>query len=423
MTEKIIVLAGPHERDLDLTRAVPDAVERCLVVTGGPMPAGSERAAAVAQVHRYDADSIVAAARHLAIGHPVERVVSFAEADVLAAALLREEWDLPGQRSTGAVAYRDKLAMRRHTAAAGLAGPAFAAVETTADVRRFVAEHGLPAVCKPRSGSGSAGVRVLHTPADVAALPQALPYHLVEGYVAGEVVHVDGVWAGGGPLFALPATYTDRGCLAYLSDRGSGSALLAADHPWHLSLVTALWNVVRALPAAPDLVVHAEFFVGPDTPPVLCEIASRLPGHPIPPMIDRALGVSLRDTWFRLGAGLPVDLGALAAAAAHPPAVANYGLPPRLGELVALPDAVPAECADWVRDLRVLGVPGERWDESRYAARRSGDFVVTWTVTAADHGSLGARLTDSARRLGETIRWRAPEDAAAARPHPNAAMR
>lgn len=406
----ILILVSPRQRGLDLRRAVPDALERCLVVTGGPTPVGTEQTAGAVHLRRYDADAIVTAAERLARDHHVDRVVSFAEADVLPAARLRELWDLPGQQGASAEAYRDKLLMRRHTTAAGLPGPAFAAVETAADVSRFVAAHGLPVVCKPRSSSGSTGVRILRTRADVAALPTVLPYHLVEEYVDGEVVHVDGVWVDGRPVFALPARYTGLGCLAHLTDSGSGSALLDRSHPWHTPLVRELWNVVAALPAAPALVLHAEFFVAAGRRPVLCEIASRLPGHPIPPMIDRALGVPLREAWLRLAAGLPVDLGALAAAAENPPAVANVGLPPRHGVLACLPVRVPSACAGWVHDLEPLCAPGEEWDAERYAARKSGDFVLTWTVTAPDADLLATRIDDSVRLIGNQVRWSAPVD-------------
>jgi hypothetical protein len=401
----VLVLVSPRQRGLDLAAALPELLERTLVVTGGPLPAGSDRVAGHALAQPYEPDRVVAVARELAAGHRVDRVVSFAEADVLPAARLRTLWDLPGQRGASAAAYRDKLLMRRYAEEAGLPGPRFAGVETAADVRAFARAHGLPAVCKPRSASGSVGVRILRDGADLDALPDTLPHHLVESFVPGEVVHVDGLWAGGRPVFALPAAYTELGCLAHLADQGGGSALLSGGHPWHRPLTDALWQVVRALPAAPELVLHAEFFMPDSGPPVLCEIASRLPGHPIPPMLDRALGVSLRDTWLRLSAGLPVDLDQLARAAADPRPVANFGLPPRRGVLDALPRHAPDDCAGWVHDLMPLFAPGERWDDSRYAERKSGDFVLTWTVTADDHEQLARRIDTSAELFTAHTRW------------------
>jgi hypothetical protein len=374
----------------------------CLVVTGGPQPPG---AAGSVRPSTYDTASIVAAGRKLARGRPVERVVSFAETDVLAASTLRAELGLPGQQPTSAAAYRDKALMREYTTGAGLPGPRWWRVEDASQVREHVATHGLPLVLKPRSSSGSVGVRILRGPADVDRLPAELPGHVLEEFVDGTVVHVDGLMVAGRPLFALPAVYTDLGCLAHLADHGSGSHLLPMGHRWFEPLVTELWRVVAALPSAPNLVLHAEFFVRDDHRPVLCEIASRLPGHPIPPMIDRALGVDLRSEWLRLEVGLPVDVDALAAAAATAPPVANYGLPPRRGTLVALPSAAPPEYSSWIHDLDVLARSGETWDKERYAARKSGDFVLTWTVSAPDSDSLASRMERSAEALAGSVRW------------------
>lgn len=391
----ILVLASPRQRGLDLS-----GVDGCVVITGGPVPDGAE---AVVRVADYRTETLVAAGLDLARQYRFQRVVSFAEADVLAAAELRETLDLPGQRPPSALAYRDKSLMRKHTLAAGLPGPDYRTVETAAEVRDFVAAQGLPAVLKPRSSSGSVGVRILRSAADLAELPDQLADHVVEQFVPGEVVHVDGLLVGGKPVFALPAAYTDLACLAHWEDSGSGSLVLTADHPWHDPLAEELWRVVEALPAAEDLVLHAEFFVAEGQRPVLCEIASRLPGHPIPPMVNRALGLDLRDTWLRIAAGQPVDVAAIALAAAEAGPVANFGLPPRLGRITS----VPTEAPSWVHDLEVLARPGEVWDRVRYEARKSGDFVVTWTVTADSEAELRQRIQESADLMEEKVGWQA----------------
>jgi hypothetical protein len=389
----IAVLVSPRQRGLDLLSALGDDVERCVVITGGPVPVGAERAAALVTVSDYRTEKIVRAT----IEFPVERVVSFAEADVLAAAELRDRLDLPGQHGDSARAYRDKVMMRQHALEAGLPTPDFATVETAQDVHQFARLHGLPLVLKPRSSSGTVGVRILRSLAD---LSDKLPNHIVEAFVPGEVVHVDGLVVGGEPVFALPAAYTELGCLAHWSDLGSGSYLLPPDYPWFQQLVDELWHVVDAFPSAPDLLLHAEFFVVPGERPVLCEIASRMPGHPIPPMLDRALGLDLRETWLRIGSGLPVDLDAIRSAAARATPVANFGLPPLAGTLVSLPNQPRV---DWLHDFTVLAEPGFHAD---YDTRKSGDFVLTWTVTAPDEAVLRKRLEESAGLLERQVVWR-----------------
>ncbi len=399
----ILVLVSPRQRGLDL-----NGVDGCVVITGGPVPSGASE---VVTVVDYRTETLVAAGLELARRHRFERVVSFAEADVIAAAQLREALDLPGQRPASALAYRDKALMREHALAAGLPGPVYRTVETASEVREFVGVQGLPAVLKPRSSSGSVGVRILRSATDLVELPDRLADHVVERFVTGEVAHVDGLLVGGEPVFALPAAYTDLACLAHWEDSGSGSLVLGSEHPWHGPLTEELWRVVEALPAAEDLLLHAEFFVAEGQRPVLCEIASRLPGHPIPPMINRALGLDLRDTWLGIAAGLPVDVAKIAEAAAQAGPVANFGLPPRFGRLTSVPIDVP----DWVHDLEVLAQPGETWDRERYEARKSGDFVVTWTVTADSEAELRQRIQESADLMEEKVGWQVAASVGGAR--------
>lgn len=402
----ILILVSPRQRTLDLRAALGEELGRTLILTGGPLPVGAEDAVSTVSLAQYDTDGIVAAGLHLAERHRIERVVSYAESDVIAAARLRELLGVKGQRPVSAAAYRDKALMRRHAAAAGLHGPRSWCVEQASQVRAFAEVHGMPVVLKPRSASGSVGVRILEDGAAIRALPESLPNHIVEEYVPGAVVHVDGLMVAGKPVFALPAAYTEAGCLAHLEDQGSGSSLLAPDHPWYAPLTEELWKVVRALPSAEDLLLHAEFFVSEGRDPVLCEIASRLPGHPIPPMLDRALGTGLQQVWTRVAAGLEVDTEALSARAGEGRSVANYGLPPRLGTLASLPESPPPECARWVHDLATGHAPGDVWDVERYARRKSGDFVLTWTVTAPDSATLEDRLNRSAQLLEERVEWK-----------------
>lgn len=401
----ILVLVGPRQRALDLRAALGDELDRTLILTGGPRPVGAEDTELTVSVGEYGTDTVVASGLRLAERYRIDRVVSYAESDVIAAARLRELLGLRGQWTDSAEAYRDKALMRRYLAAANLPGPRSWCVEKASQVRAFVNAHGTPAVLKPRSSSGSVGVRVLDSPAEVGELPEMLPNHIVEEFVPGTVVHVDGLMVAGKPVFALPAVYTELGCLAHLADEGGGSSLLPPEHPWSAPLVEELWNVVRAMPPADDLLLHAEFFVSEGRTPVLCEIASRLPGHPIPPMLDRALGTSLQQVWTRVAAGLRFDAEALAERAAEGRMVANYGLPPRLGTLAALPDGPPLECEGWVHDLDSGAAVGDVWDADRYAWRKSGDFVLTWTVTAPDAATLQDRLARSAKLLEEEVRW------------------
>lgn len=403
----ILLLVSPRQGGMDLTAVLGERARDCLIVTTGSQRSEWLGARETVVVAEYRTDELVSAGLWLARRYGISRVVSFAEADVLAAAILRGVLDVRGQAPASAEAYRDKATMRSCIQRSGSVGPAWATVEEPADVVAFLRRRSGHAVVKPRRGSGSIGVRVIDS-SDVPELPSSLPNHIVEEFVSGEMVHVDALQLDGEQIFALPAVYTELGCLAHLHDRGSGSALMDRTDPRHGPLVRALWEVVDALPAAPDLMLHAEFFQPPDGPPIFCEVAARLPGHPIPPMIDRALGINLRTLWLRHQAGEPIDVAQLRRRADQVTPVANYGLPPRRGTLLQVPNRAPSGCEDWVHDVVALARPGEIWDAQRYASRKSGDFVATWTVTADNARQLHERVERAARGFEAEVVFDAP---------------
>jgi phosphoglycolate phosphatase-like HAD superfamily hydrolase len=114
-------------------------------------------------------------ALELAQSVPVSVVVARAEPDLLRAARLRDRLGLPGQGYHSALAFRDKVVMKRRLAVARIPVPAFAPIDTALDLLEFIERHGLPVVVKPARGSGSLGVSVVRTSGELDALLAADP--------------------------------------------------------------------------------------------------------------------------------------------------------------------------------------------------------------------------------------------------------
>ena len=148
------------------------------------------------------------------------------------------------------------------------------------------------------------------------------------------------------------------------------------------------WRLVDALPSPRTVCVHAEFFVTGSGEIVLCEVAARVAGGPIPRMLREVLGIDPRELWARVECGLPTDLDAVSERVRTAPLAAFYGSSAPAGPSAALPEQ-PTDAIDFILNTHV----GDEWDTARYTSRKSADFLASWVITDTDGGTLGqARL-------------------------------
>ncbi|OBA88872.1 carboxylate--amine ligase [Mycobacteriaceae bacterium 1482268.1] len=398
----IIVLISPRNASLPLANWLPELTGRLIAITAAGVAVGEGFADVIRVADYHDDDAVLAAARSAAELHRPQAILALAEVDVERAAALRSEFELPGLDSIAGVAYRDKILMKKYAQAAGIRVPDFAAVTTTGEIAEFMARHLGRVVVKPRGGSGSTGVHVLETPQQAADLGEVVasePYQ-VEEFVDGVLHHVDAFRVLGVPVAAVASHYTGQGCLEHWTDAPFGSRTLAADDPVSKRLIAETWRLVDALPSPPTISVHAEFFVTAHGEIVLCEVAARIGGGPIPRMLHQVLGIDPREMWARVECGLPTDLHAVAAHAQTAPLAAFYGVPPRRGRVSDLPEK-PAEATDFV----ISSFVGDEWNTERYQRRKSADFLASWVVTATDGVSLTRKLNTTAAAVIAGFSW------------------
>jgi len=398
----ILILISPRNADLPFTQWLAEYRGRLVAVTAAGV-AVDEGFAEVVTVEDYtDDDAVLAAARAAARRRRPHAVVALAEVDVERAALLRSEFGTPGLDTIAAVAYRDKILMKKYAQAAGIAVPDFAPVATFAEIVQFMAFHPGRVVVKPRGGSGSSGVYVLDTVEDAAALADVVagePYE-VEEFVDGVLHHVDAFRVSGVAVAGVASRYTGQGCLEHWTDAPFGSRTLDAADPLSHKLVQETWRLVDALPSPDTVAVHAEFFVTDAGDVVLCEVAARIGGGPIPRMLRHVLGIDPRELWLRVECGLRVDLDTVSAHVRTAPLAAFYGVPPRLGRIVKVPER-PQETIDFVVNTQV----GDEWDYARYLHRKSADFLASWVVTDSDDASLSRTLHATAAAVSAGFGW------------------
>ncbi len=398
----ILVLISPRNAGLPFAEWLPELSGRLVAVTAAGAAVGEGFAEVVTVTDYTDDDAVLDAARAAAKRHRPRAILALAEIDVERAAVLRGELGLPGLDTVAATVYRDKVLMKVFARAAGIRVPEFAAVTTAHEIADFMAAHPGPAVVKPRGGSGSTGVYVLDTAeqaADLADVVSTEPYE-VEEFVDGVLHHVDAFRVFGVPIAAVASHYTGQGCLEHWTDAPFGSRTLDPNDPLSKRLVAETWRLVDALPSPRTVCVHAEFFVTGSGEIVLCEVAARVAGGPIPRMLREVLGIDPRELWARVECGLPADFDAVSERARTAPLAAFYGVPPRQGRVLRLPEQ-PTDAIDFILNTHI----GDEWDNERYTNRKSADFLASWVITDTDVGTLGAKLDSTAASVSAGFGW------------------
>lgn len=235
------------------------------------------------------------------------------------AARLAERCGRPGAGYGAARILRDKSALRRVTAAAGIANPPSQEVGSLSEVRDFLAVHGLPAIIKPANRQAALGTHVLTGSSDVdtawrlAQVQDEGPYvpdrslplrMLVEAFVEGTEFSVDMLVRDGVPVFG----------------NVTGKRLFPGPHPVELGhtvpadvpgdvrggLLLGTRRVLDAVGFGSGF-VHCEWIVS-DGVPHLVECAGRMPGDMIVPMIDHAYDTDVVSALLSVMSERPVTV-------------------------------------------------------------------------------------------------------------------
>lgn len=330
----------------------------------------------------------------------VRTVFAHSEYDLIRAAKLRETLGLPGQSTESAFAYRDKVRMKQLAAKGGVAVPPYRRLCDPLDLHEFADQHGYPLVVKPCDGGGSRNTQVLRDREELQAwlVSGWTSGMMAEGYVEGDMYHVDGLVVGGEVVFASASRYVN-GCLAFQDGVSLGSVLLDPESGMSDRMLAETRRVLDALPGAPVLAFHAEFFHTPDDRILLCEIASRTGGGPIVDTIREICGIQLNRAWVRLHCGLPEPL----TDEREKGLLGGYLIvPSRPGTLLDIPESLPF---DWV--LRYT--PSVHRGQVIGQAVSSVDSLATLIVKGSSEEIVTARLLEANEWLLSRLRWKEEE--------------
>lgn len=399
---------------------VPRDVTAVLVTASRSLPPDpAERRAVLAPfeeavvVDDYDdAPAVEVLAHRLHQRYRFDAVVALSEYDILRAARLRDAWGTAGQGLESALAFRDKLDMKRRLRAAGVPVAEFAPVSSATDLLAFVDRVGWPVVVKPRRGAASVGVDVLRDDDEMAAWLEGPALRgdapadlLAEEYLPHRMHGVDGVVDGGRVVAACPSTY-EATCLDFHDGVVLRSVMCDRDDPVAGELTALVGRALHALPLPAVTLFHAEVFAHRERGLVFNEVGSRIGGAGILDQLRAAYGVDPLAWFVRREVGDP----RLDPFPADWSACAGWALvPPRPGRLVGLAE-----------DCRVPGLVRcdvrARPGDDLPAASSSVHALALFAAVGADAAQVRSRLADACRwfEAGTTIEPAVPVAAGAA---------
>jgi biotin carboxylase len=160
---------------------------------------------------QWNMNDVILGVSYMARTEQIDRIVALDDYDVEKAASLREHLRLQGTGETGARYFRDKLAMRRAAAAAGIAVPQFVHILNYKRIQDFMDAVAPPWVLKPRLQAGAIGIKKIESAEQlwktIEGLGDEQSFYVLEQYVPGNVHHIDSILYDGEVLLATAHEY------------------------------------------------------------------------------------------------------------------------------------------------------------------------------------------------------------------------
>jgi hypothetical protein len=251
----------------------------------------------------FGRDDIVNAVSWLARTERIQRIVALDEFDLETAASLREHLRLPGMGETETRYFRDKLAMRQHARKGGVLVPPFTGLFHREDLSDFMQTTPPPWLIKPRMEASAVGIRKVSTPDEVFAALDELgdrqSYHLLEGFITGNVYHVDSIVSDRQVVFAEAHQYSAPPFQVMHKGGLFSTRTLRRGSDEDVSIRRAN-EVLAAAMGIRRGVLHSEFIRDDQGRFWFVETAARVGGANIVETVEAATGVNLWREWARL---------------------------------------------------------------------------------------------------------------------------
>lgn len=229
----------------------------------------------------------------------IDRIIALSEYDLPKAAYLRETLDIPGVPSAQVATFTDKVAMKHAIAQAGLRAPDYIECNSIDAVIAFADRKRYPLILKPKVGAASRGIHAALSRTALLQLIKSIDLkdYECEEYIAGMVLHVDGIVADGHIELIVSSRYINN-CLAFNSGVPLGSVFIdAAGLNTRIEAFTA--RILQTL-ALHDGAFHIELIHSETDELVFLELNARVGGAEITFLMRDLFDIDLVGAWVRL---------------------------------------------------------------------------------------------------------------------------
>ncbi len=254
--------------------------------------------------NEWDLQHMVKGVAHLSRTIQFDRILALDDFDVEKAALLREHFRVPGLGESASRYFRDKLAMRRGAAAAGIRVPEFSATFNFLKISEFLERVPGPWVLKPRLMAGAIGIKKFHHSQDVwdriHSLGDQQSFFVLERFVPGDIFHVDSIWFKGEMKYAVSSAYGTPP-LELTTDGGIFTTrVLESGCDLDMALKSMNQKVLKEFGMFTG-VSHSEFIrAHEDGECYFLETSARVAGANIADLIEHATSINLWTEWARV---------------------------------------------------------------------------------------------------------------------------
>lgn len=316
-------------------------------------------------------------------------IIALDERDIIRAAILRQEYNIVGQKLESALAYRNKIIMKSLLQKQNIPVVPFAPVNCLFDIYKFIQTYNYPVVLKPISGMGGLNTYIIYSDNDLYSILQinTLKDYMIEKYMDCPMGTFDGIVINNKIIFSSSCLYFNPR-INY--NQPLALSILSPKDDLFYKLKTYGEQIISTLPSVETSVFHCEIFINNDTL-LLCECASRSPGGKIDECIKQSYGINMNEYVCKSLFSLPTLNNFK-----FKTYTGSIMIPKQRGILKKIPTEYPFK---WVTEIEYRYHCGDKIEPTKL----NGDVLMTIVLKGNSVSEISARCTETIDFINKSI--------------------